>query len=171
MEDRVRRAVNGEIGAVDDESVFRDDEWRGAASGIDAITRGDFIFHTLGGPAPRTHFRRRIDVEFVRSVRENDRTDVAALDHEVMVECVVAQFFDENHANLRDGADLRDAVIDAILAQVGTGIDFADENTRAIINEFAAQRSLVHQRDDTLRVVRIDAMLQHVPGHSAIHGP
>jgi len=64
--------------------VFRDYKWRRASGRIDPIPEEKIVTVPLLHPAMRPNFKGCIDIEFVRGVRKNHRTDVASLHYQVV---------------------------------------------------------------------------------------
>src|SRR5581483_292306 len=92
-------AVDGQVRAVDYESVLGDDQRRRTPRGISPVARGNLVALAFSRPPARTDFRRGVDVKLIRRLRKNDRTDIAAFDDQIVITGIIAQLLD------KDGAD------------------------------------------------------------------
>ena len=77
---------------------------------------------------------------------------------------------DEDRPHLGDGADLRDVVVNLVVAQMRDRIDVIDLNFRLVIAQITNDRRRFNERDHLSGILRIDAVLENMPGDSTIHG-
>src|SRR5207244_468592 len=90
------------------------------------ITQRDFIALALCCPALKTHFRRGINIKFVRSIGENDRTDISSFHDQIIVACILMQLAPDNLPNHWQPADARNIFVHAIITEMFCRIDAID---------------------------------------------
>lgn len=113
------------MGVVDDGGACGDDQGRGFACGVDAVTFGDLVGVTLRSAAGGADFFRSIDVVFEWAFRENHGADVAALHNEWSDGLKGALSGDERIADFDDRSDMRDGAIDGITIEFFGGEEVA----------------------------------------------
>src|SRR6266576_4904828 len=94
------------------------------------IAQGDLVAFSLCSTALETHLRGSINIKFVRSVGENDRTNVPPFYDQIVATGIVMKFFSDNFANCRQPANPGYAFVHTTIAQMFCGIDITDDDAR-----------------------------------------
>src|SRR5207247_9546161 len=101
------------------------------------IGQGDLIAYSLRSAALETHLRGSINKKFVRSIGENDRTNVPSFYDQILGVGIVMKFLSDNIANRRQPANLGNAFVHTTIAQMFCGIDIIDYDARLAIHKTA----------------------------------
>jgi hypothetical protein len=68
-------------------------------------------------------------------LREYDRANIPSFDDDIVTACILMQFLPDNLADQWQPADMGNAFVDTIIAQMVRGIDLIDEHARlAVLN-------------------------------------
>jgi hypothetical protein len=161
--------LDGEPAGIEADGVGRAGEWGVLALGILGVAVLDDVGFALRAAALGADFGVGVDVEFVGRLREDDRADVAAFHDErgLLGEGLLLR--DEEFPDGADLRDLRDAFVDAGLADMREGIDSGDAE-----GEFAVMEEGFHLNGgdfagDGVGIGERDVFLLHVPGDAAVH--
>src|SRR5881396_3124356 len=134
------------------------------------ITQRDFIALALCCPTLKTHFRRGINVKFVRSIGENDRTDVSSFHDQIIVACILMQLTPDNLPNHRQPADARNIFVHTIITEMFCWIDAIDQDAQLGVPKTARNRYLFEGSADAVGIFDMDPFLEDMPGDRSVDG-
>ena len=112
-----------------------------------------------------------IHVNFIRSLGENDAPDVPAFHHHIPQLQVVPLEGHQAFPHLRHGGHGGDVAVDLLAAEFFAGIHAVHGDGRGKPVHPALQLHTAQGFDHGGAVVRIDAELEHLPSHGAVHRP